>query len=293
MAAISKALVLGGKRGMLGAALAKALQAKGWEVTALDGSDIDYFSSNLSDVLAEAVDRLAPNCVFNAAGYTDVEKAEQEPEEAAALNRSLPAALGRALRERPARLVHYSTDFVFDGRKKTPYTIDDLPNPISVYGRTKYEGEQAILSLGLARFCIIRTAWLYGFGKKNFVSKILDICREKKNIAVVYDQIGSPTYAADLAKHSVELVELGGNGLFHIVNSGQANWSELASEAVNYLQMECQITPVTAQEFASKVQRPAYSVLDCTSFTQSTSVTPRPWPQALREYLMLEFPDGF
>lgn len=293
MAATSKALVLGGKRGMLGTALTKALQAKGWEVTALDGSELDYFSSNLSDVLAETVDSLEPDCVFNAVAYTNVEKAEDEPETAAALNRCLPAALGRALRTRPVRLVHYSTDFVFDGRKKTPYTPDDAPNPLSAYGRTKYEGEQALLGLGLEKFCLIRTAWLYGSGKNNFINKILNICRERKKASVVYDQIGSPTYAADLARHSVELVELGGNGLFHIVNSGQANWSELASEAVNYLQMECQITPVTAQEFPSRVQRPAYSVLDCTSFTQITSVTPRPWPQALREFLMLEFPDGF
>lgn len=287
---MSKALVLGGKNGMLGQALVKVLQEKGWETIAVSSGEVDYFSGELQGQLSELVDRHQPDCLFNAVAYSNVEQAEQHEEEASALNKRLPAALGRVVKERPVHLVHYSTDFVFDGRKQTPYTTNDQPAPLSAYGRTKYEGEQALLTLGLDNCSVIRTAWLFGQGKMNFVSKILSVCQEKGSASVVFDQIGSPTYAADLARYSLDLVDVGASGLFHIVNSGQANWSELASEAVGYLQLECLINPIHAADFPSKVTRPAYSVLDCTSFTQITSTKPRPWPQALREYLMLEFP---
>jgi dTDP-4-dehydrorhamnose reductase len=198
--------------------------------------------------------------------------------------------LARVVKERPVRLVHYSTDFVFDGRKRSPYTTDDAPGPLSVYGRSKYEGEQAVLTPGLPGSMVIRTAWLFGQNRNNFITKILGLCREKHEVSVIFDQIGSPTYSADLAAHSLELVELGAAGLFHIVNSGQANWSELAAEAVSCLQLECMINPISWVDFPSKVLRPAYSVLDSSRFTSIASTKPRPWPQALREYLMQAFP---
>jgi dTDP-4-dehydrorhamnose reductase len=285
-----KAVVLGGKNGMLGNSLVQALQGKGWEVIALSRADIDYFSNNLADSLTALLDSLEPACLFNAVAYTNVEKAESEEEQAMLLNRRLPAALGKAVKGRPVQLIHYSTDFVFDGHKRTPYTIDDIPAPLSVYGRSKYEGEQAVLGLGLPGCLVIRTAWMFGQGKDNFVTKILNICFEKQKANVVFDQVGSPTYSMDLAAHSLELVDIGAEGLFHIVNSGQANWSELAAEAVNCLQTECLINPVSVADFPVKVPRPAYSVLDCSRFTQTTSCKPRPWPQALREYLMHAFP---
>lgn len=283
-----KTLVLGGKTGLLGQALVNAIKNKGWDVAASASSDLNFFSNTLYDDLSAYIDGHEPDCIFNTVAYTQVDKAEEEAEKAAILNKALPDALARIARARSIKLVHYSTDFVFDGKKNTPYTVDDQPNPISVYGRTKYAGETAICETSPDDFCIIRTAWLYGSGKKNFVQTILGLCRERGSASVVFDQIGSPTYAKDLADYSLALVDLEARGIFHIVNSGQASWCELASEAANYVQLECQITPVTSADFGSKVARPAYSVLDCTSFTQITGIVPRAWPQALREYLMLE-----
>jgi len=284
-----KALVLGGQSGLLGQALVAALKASGrWEVTANAPGEFDYFSRGLGDALAARVDSLEPDCVFNAAGYTNVEGAEDHEDEALILNRSLPAALAGLMKSRPARLVHFSTDFVFDGRKNTPYTTDDPPRPLSAYGRTKWAGEQAILEAGLSTYNIIRTAWLFGKGKKNFIQTILGLCQGKKEIQVVSDQTGSPTYALDLAQHSITLVELEANGLFHIVNGGQASWCELADEAVNYCQLECRVTPVSSAAWPSKVVRPAYSVLDVSRFTQLAGQSPRAWPQAVRAYLMLD-----
>ncbi len=283
-----KALVLGGQGGLLGRAVMAALAAKGWDAVASVPGEFDYFSGDLHDKLAEYVDKINPACIFNTVGYTNVEEAESNADKAQALNRGVPAALARVVKSRPVRLVHFSTDFVFDGRKSVPYTVDDQPNPLSVYGRTKRAGEQAILESALKRYNIVRTAWLFGGGKKNFVRTILNICRDRGEAKVVFDQIGSPTYTADLAAYTLMLVELEASGVFHIVNSGQASWCELAAEAVNYSQMECRVTPVPTAEFPSKVTRPAYSVLDTSSFTQITGTVPRAWPQALREYLMLD-----
>lgn len=283
-----KTIVLGGRNGMLGRALSTAAAGKGWSVVTNAPGEIDYFSKDLYNVLSAFVDKHEPECIFNSVAYTDVDKAEAEEDKAAVLNKNVPAILARVVKTRPVKLVHYSTDFVFDGKKTIPYTVDDQPNPISVYGRSKYAGEMAINEVSPENYAIIRTAWLYGPGKKNFVQTILRICRERGETGVVFDQIGSPTYAKDLADHTLALIELEAKGLFHIVNSGQASWCELAAEAVNYAQLECQITPVTSAAFGSKVARPTYSVLDCTSFTQITGIVPRSWAQALREYLMLD-----
>ncbi|MDR2050257.1 MAG: dTDP-4-dehydrorhamnose reductase [Deltaproteobacteria bacterium] len=284
-----KAFVLGGERGLLGQALVQALKDKGWEAVAGRSGEFHYFSNDLYAELSACLDRVEPQCVFNAVAYTDVEGAEENEAEALVLNRALPAALARIVRTRPVRLVHFSTDFVFDGRKASPYTPDDAPNPLSAYGRTKLAGEQALLEASLPSCNIIRTAWLFGSGGKHFIRSIFNICREKGEAGVVFDQIGSPTYALDLARYTLALLESGGEGIFHIANSGQASWCELAGEAVSYSQMECRITPVNSGEFPSKAARPAYSVLNCDRFTQVTGLTPRAWPQALREYLMLDF----
>ena len=286
----SKALVLGGKNGLLGRALVDELDSGGWSVFAAGSGDINFLSNNFSDALKRLIDAEEPLVVFNAVGYTNVELAEEHEDEAMCLNRAVPAALGAISRTRPFRLVHYSTDFVFDGRKSTPYLTDDSTNPLSVYGRTKLAGEQALQSFDLPDCLIIRTAWLFGPYKKNFVRTILNICHEKRQATVVSDQLGSPTYTVDLARHSLSLVEVGKGGIYHIVNSGQASWCELADEAAKCVQFECRITPVATEDFPHKANRPGYSVLDCSSFTQATGITIRPWPQALREYLLHELP---
>ena len=226
--------------------------------------------------------------VYNTVAYTNVERAEDEPEAARLLNRSVPAMLGRLAKERSFGLVHFSTDFVFDGRKNSPYTTEDAPNPLSVYGKTKREGEEALLALGLSNCLIVRTAWLFGPGKRNFVRAILDRCAEQKSVNVVHDQYGSPTYTVDLAQYTLKLVEAGASGLFHVVDSGTASWCELASEAVRLAQASCAVHAVPSEAYPQNAPRPAFSVLDTTEFTRVTGIIPRPWIQALQEYLFRE-----
>lgn len=289
MTAKAKALILGGATGLVGRALCEKLEEAGWIFQVAGRAEFDFAAPDASDRLAGLVDDLEPDCVFNAIGYTQVDQAEDEPEAATLLNRTLPAIIGRVLLTRPCTLVHYSTDFVFDGKKESPYTCEDDCNPLCVYGKTKLAGEEALLALALPKCLIIRTAWLFGPYKKNFVSTILGLCQEKKQIDVVFDQVGSPTYTPDLAHFSLRLVDAGASGIFHVVNSGQANWCELAGEAVHLAQLECRVNPVTSEHFPRKAKRPAYSVLDHTKLDSVTGLSPRPWPQALRDYIFRDF----
>lgn len=289
MKTAQKALVLGGATGLLGQALAEVLLQAGWNVIVTSRKDIDYCAANGAKKLEALVDRVQPACIFNTVAYTQVDKAEDDEEAATLLNRSVPAMLGRIIKPRPVRLVHYSTDFVFNGRKATPYLPEDPTNPTSAYGRTKLAGEEALLQLDLPRCVIVRTAWLFGPGKGNFIRTILSRCAAHQPLSVVHDQVGSPTYTLDLAKYSLKLVEAEGRGIFHIVNSGQASWCELASEAVRLAQAECTVLPVPSSAYPQKALRPAWSVLGTSAFTRVTGITPRPWPQALRDYIYRDF----
>ncbi len=284
-----RALVLGGDGGLLGQALVNTLKANGWDVQATGRKDFDHLDSErLENVIYQA----APQVVFNTIGYTQVDKAEEEPEKALEVNRGLPASLGRIAAGSGFKLIHYSTDFVFNGQKTKPYLTTDPTDPQSSYGRSKLAGEQALTALALENCCIVRTAWLFGPGKNNFIKTILRLCEERKEVKVVFDQIGSPTYTVDLAYYSLKLAEkaLSGEagGIYHLVNSGQASWCELAAEAVRLTQCECRILPIMSADFPQKAVRPPHSVLDHTRFTELTGITPRPWLKALGDYLYTE-----
>ncbi len=290
MTGFKRALVLGGKTGLVGQALMASLHQSGWETEGTGRADIDYTAPDAGKRLEAMVERVMPTCIFNAVGYTAVDAAEDHPDEADLLNRAVPTMVGRAVKRFPCQLVHFSTDFVFNGRKKTPYTIDDPTDPLSVYGKSKLAGEKALLALDLPNCIIVRTAWLFGPGKDNFISKILRACKGKSSISVVHDQIGSPTYTLDLAQYTLKLVETQKSGIFHIVNSGGASWCELASEACRLTQEECVITPIPSSGYPQKAVRPAYSVLDTSSLERATGIVPRPWIQALADYIYHEYP---
>jgi dTDP-4-dehydrorhamnose reductase len=181
--------------------------------------------------------------------------------------------------------VHYSTDFVFDGKKTQPYLPEDEPNPLSAYGRSKRSGEQAIIAENLNNVCIIRTAWLFGPGRKNFVDTILNKAASGSPLRVVNDQIGSPTFTEDLARYSFNLVQVRTPGIFHIVNQGAGSWYDLARAALKLKDLKTPIIPVKTKEFPMKATRPKYSTLHTKKFAQVTGVEPRPWSEALADYL--------
>lgn len=277
-----KIMILGGATGLLGQALVHAAAISGYDVIASSRNDFDPINP---ESVATYIDTHSPDIVCNALAHTQVDNAEEEEEEALNLNRLFPRILGRIVKERPICLLHCSTDFVFNGRKKTPYVETDETDPLNVYGQSKLEGEKALLGLNLEKLCIVRTAWLFGPGRKNFVNTILGLCAAGKPLNVVHDQVGSPTYTADLAAYCIRLLQADGRGIFHIVNSGQASWCELASEAVRLSQCECSITPIPSAKYPQKAGRPAYSVLDCSKFAELTGITPRSWCGALADYI--------
>jgi dTDP-4-dehydrorhamnose reductase len=281
-AGMKNAVVLGGMTGLLGQAIRMAMIRQGWNVHAPRRDELDLFHR---PAVEEYLARTEADVLFNTVAYTKVDQAEDEPAEAARLNRQLPLVLGKAAQSAGTRLVHYSTDFVFSGKKTSPYTLDDQPAPSSVYGQTKLQGERELLALGLPGLLIIRTSWLFGPCKTNFVTRILELAASRPELSVVHDQIGSPSYTPDLAANSLALLEKGATGVFHLANAGQASWCELATEAVRGADLPCRIKPIPSSEYPQKACRPAYSVLDLSAFSAVTGITPRPWLQALREFL--------
>lgn len=282
MSGQKKVIVLGGVTGLLGVPLTQALRQAGHEVLPTTRGTLDPFDR---EAVVAAVRAFAADWIVNTIAYTAVDKAEDEPDEAARLNRVLPGNLARICQETGAGLVHYSTDFVFDGKKTSPYAETDPVDPQSVYGKTKLAGERAILEVGLEKHLILRTAWLFGPGKTNFVEKILGFAKTRDVLKVVHDQIGSPTSTMDLSGMTVDLLQAGATGLFHTVNSGRASWCELASEAVSTAGINCEVLPITSAEYPQKAKRPVYSVLDTGRFAAAVGHAPRPWIQALRDYV--------
>ncbi|NDV27342.1 dTDP-4-dehydrorhamnose reductase [Desulfovibrio sp. JC010] len=277
-----KAIILGGRNGLLGQALAQKLEQQEIVTIPLSRSDFDPLDE---DSLSAFMEREEPDFVFNTVAYTMVDQAEDEENKAHLLNTTLPATLGRLCKQSGAKLIHYSTDFVFDGKKDSPYTEEDRTNPKSVYGETKLAGEERIIELNYDDFLIIRTAWLFGPHRTNFVHKIVNFAKERENLTVVHDQNGSPTYTPDLAEYSIELLKHEAKGIFNLVNSGKASWCELATEAVDSCAINCRVDPVPTSAYPTKAKRPPYSVLDTSKFTEVTGITPRPWVQALRDYV--------
>lgn len=281
-----RAVILGGRTGLLGMSLTRAAEEAGWEALPMGRADVDPTDTA---ALRAHLESAQPDVVFNTVAYTAVDKAEDEPKAAFLLNKALPCNLGKLSRDLGFRLVQYSTDFVFDGRKKTPYEPDDPTGPACVYGESKLAGEQALLDIAPDGLLIVRTSWLFGPGKGNFVRTILTLAEERQELGVVHDQVGSPTYTPDLAASSLALADTGAQGIFHLANCGQASWCELAAEAVNLVGLNCAVNPITSADYPQKAQRPAFSVLSNEKFKAATGITPRPWAQALRDYVFLEF----
>lgn len=278
----SRAIVLGGLTGLVGRPLSTAMAEAGFTVLPTTRTVLDPFDM---EAVAREIERFEATHVVNTVAYTAVDAAEDDADEAYRLNRDLPGRLARVCRKAGATLVHLSTDFVFDGSKGAPYVEDDAPNPESVYGASKLAGERAILDSGLDAFQILRTAWLYGPGKKNFVATILGLAKTREELKVVADQIGSPTYTLDLAGWIADLARTEAAGIFHAVGSGRASWCDLAAEAVTASGLPCRVLPIPSYAYPQKAKRPPYSVLDNAKLAAAIGRAPRAWTITVREYV--------
>lgn len=251
-------ILITGSKGMLGHALTAKLSEE-HRVSGLDLPDLDITDLN---GLRKAMFSYRPDLIINTAAYTDVDGCETNTEMAFAVNATGPRNLAAACRELNISLVHFSTDYIFDGTADIPYKEVDNPNPLSVYGKSKLKGENYIREITDKHY-IIRTSWLYGPHGKNFVAAMLRLAGEQDEIGVVNDQTGSPTYTFDLAAAVLKLISVKEYGIYHITNSGTCTWYEFSLEIFKQAGINgISVKPTTTEELNRPAPRPKYSVLD-------------------------------
>jgi dTDP-4-dehydrorhamnose reductase len=285
-------ILLLGKNGQVGWELRRALAPLA-EVAA-----VDYPEVNFTDALAlrALVAAANPSVVVNAAAYTAVDKAESEPDLCRQVNAAAPGILAEAAKKAGALMVHYSTDYIFDGTKTSPYVEADAPNPLGAYGRSKLEGDRAVKASG-ADHLIFRLCWVYGARGQNFMLTMQRLAREREKLRVVGDQLGCPTWSRMIAETTALALKqvLAGadrsayNGEYHLAAGGQANWHEFASRIIEGMpetERKCRaVERITTAEYPTPAKRPAYSVLDCGKLQKTFGLRLPHWEASLRQVL--------
>lgn len=287
-----KILILGSK-GQLGSELQRQLNTtesslgkipKEYIAADVLAIDIDTVDISNREQISEYISKNRFDIIFNCAAYTDVDACETNVELAYKVNAFAPGYIAEAAKGVGSRLIHISTDYVFRGSDPIPRNEKDETAPVTVYGKSKLDGENAVINAG-ADAIIVRTAWLYGLVGRNFVKTIMKIAREKGVLKVVNDQIGNPTSATDLAYHLLRLAVTEYTGIFHCTNNGICSWYEFACEIVKEAQINAEVTPCTTKEFPREAPRPGYSALDNMRLRQTLGDDMRLWNQAIKEYI--------
>jgi len=267
-----------GATGLLGKALTHAWRED--EVTGLGSADGDIRDA---EQVLHLVQRSRPDWIVVAAAYTDVDGCETNRGLAFEVNRRGAVNVARAAKQQGARLLFLSTDYVFDGAKKTPYTIDDPRSPRSVYGQSKAEAEVQLGQI-LPQCCIVRTSWLFGTGGRCFPDTILKLAASRPQLEVVGDQRGSPTYSVDLAGAIIQLCRQEASGVVHVTNRGECSWYDFAREIIARAGLDTIVRETTSDKFARPAERPKYSVLSPESL-QNHGIAMPGWQDALQRYL--------
>jgi dTDP-4-dehydrorhamnose reductase len=272
-------LLVTGGAGMLGQAVSTAATRLGHDVIALSRAELDVTDA---DHVRRVIAAAEPRAVVNCAAWTDVDGAETAESAATLVNGGGAGNVARAAAESGARLVHVSTDYVFDGAKSVPWVESDPVAPIGAYGRSKLAGEEQVTEAG-GEHAIARSAWLFGAGGRNFVDTMLALGETRDEVSVVTDQVGNPTWTGHLAEALVELAERRGDvGIFHAAASGACSWYDLAVEVFDRAGIRCRVLPTTAERFARAARRPAYSVLG--TERDAAPVLPS-WQEGVAAYL--------
>jgi dTDP-4-dehydrorhamnose reductase len=296
-------LLVTGCRGQVGHELIRALSPLG-TVTAIDLEELDLTDG---DALEAMVHELAPDAIVNAAAFTDVDRAEQEPEAARALNVTAPTLLAKEAARCGAAMVHYSTDYVFNGQGEAAWTEEMTTDPLSVYGRTKLEGEQAVREAA-SDAIVLRCSWIYGGRGRNFLRTTLDLMAERRELKVVADQVGAPTWSRTVAQATATVLEVcrrpgeaagfhmaGRGGTYHLASSGEASWHRFASAILEHATAlgvlpaeragQVVLTPIRTSEWSTPATRPLNSRLNCEKVMTTFGVTLPDWEDALKSCL--------
>ncbi len=294
---MTKILLLG-NTGQVGWELHRSLLTLG-ELVALDYPEIDMADT---DSIRNVVREHQPNLIVNATAYTDVDKAESEPELAMAINGTGPGILAEEAQRLNGALIHYSTDYVFDGTKGEPYTEEDEPNPINIYGETKLAGEKAVQEIGGA-YLIFRTSWVYSLRRSCFVTKVLQWAREQETLHIVDDQISSPTWSRTLAEATAQIIAQGrgkpvehiqeNKGLYHLAGGGSCSRYEwalaiLQADQHKEKQIERNVFPTTSEDFITPAKRPEKTALFCSNIKEAFFICPTNWKTILSSALIAD-----
>ena len=275
-----KKLLITGYKGQLATELAQLLAGK-YEIIGTDRDELDITDR---DSTIRLVKEISPSVVINAAAYNDVDKAESQKELVFLINAKGPENIATACEEVKAKFVHLSSDYVFDGKKRTPYIESDITNPLNVYGKSKVEAEK-LVSNSCSRHFLLRTAWLYGAFGNNFLKTMLKLSQEKDEVGVVNDQMGTPTYSLDLARTIAHIIETDDYGLYHATNAGECSWYDFAKEIFRVAGKKTQVYPIDTPQSQREALRPAYSVMENRRLEKEHGYFMRSWEEALGELL--------
>lgn len=280
-------ILVTGANGMLAHDLIQQLKKEDWLVYTFSKQELDITQS---ESIQKQIENFKPNVVINCAAYTKVDQAESEEKSACGINWQGVKNLSNVCSQHKVKLVHVSTDFVFDGNQNEPYLENDVTHPQGVYGVTKLKGEQAIQNTNV-NYLIVRTSWLYGAKGHNFVKTMLRLANERSELKVVDDQIGCPTWTFDLANALISLIKEKSLGIYHFSNQGQCSWYEFAKEAIEvayhqkYITQIPKIFPIPTSEYPLPAKRPLFSVLNCEKYMQSTQQSPPEWKESLSKMI--------
>ncbi|MBY6837707.1 MULTISPECIES: dTDP-4-dehydrorhamnose reductase [Clostridium] len=271
-------ILVTGANGQLGYDVIKELKKRNIECIGTTRKELDI--TNYNEV-SKYIEELKPECVIHCAAYTAVDKAEDEEEICRKVNVYGTENIAKACREVDAKMIYISSDYVFDGAGDKPHEIDENPNPLSVYGSSKYNGELKVKSY-LKKYFIVRTSWVFGLNGSNFVKTMLKLGKEKEILNVVSDQIGSPTYTVDLAKLLCDMAVSEKYGIYHATNQGFCSWAEFAEEIMRIANLNCKINYISTNEYKTKAIRPLNSRLSKKSLLDSGFNELSIWKNALR-----------
>jgi dTDP-4-dehydrorhamnose reductase len=274
-------ILLTGRNGQIGWELERLLPSLG-EVIATDRTTLDLADS---EAIRRRVREVKPDVIVNSAAYTAVDQAESEPAAAMQINAIAPEVLAQEAKRLGARLVHYSTDYVFDGEKDRPYLEDDVPAPINVYGQSKLEGEKRLAASG-SQYLIFRTSWLYAARGQNFLLTILKAAREKPELRVVDDQVGAPTSSAAIARATVRALQAPhAHGVYHMSAVGKTTWFGFAQAILGAAGMRTPLIPIASHDYPTRARRPRNSLLDNTRLDEDLGIRMPPWEAQLQEVM--------
>lgn len=274
-------LLVTGVKGQLGHDVVKECEKRG--ITAI-GVDIEEMDITDAAACEKVIKEAKVDAVIHCAAYTAVDAAEDNTELCRKINAEGTENIVKVCRELNIKMMYFSTDYVFNGKGDRPWKTDDERSPLNVYGQTKYEGELAVEN-SLEKYFILRIAWVFGVNGKNFIKTMLRLGKEKGAVSVVNDQIGSPTYTADLAVLAVDMIQTDKYGTYHATNEGLCSWYEFACQIFNEANMDVKVTPVSSDAFPAKAKRPSNSRMDKSKLTKN-GFSPLPgWQDALKRYL--------